>query len=293
MIVIPQLFNYRLIIGSLVIAIVVLGSYSFSSYSTLKDHQEFIEQEKKLVENELSEMISLYDDVVVGNEKLNEQLEESKFKVNSILDSLRILKANVSLITKYRIQLASLQKEKQALFATISQLEEENIQLKQTTDQITQQLQEQSDYIAALESKEDPLEEEKKEVSFSINNIKANALKYVNKRKSISTKKAKRANQLEVSFSLANESLEEIDEEELYIQILDPNNNVVADKGIVRFGDSSLIYSEKTIINQLDENLDVKTIVSADSKEPLIKGTYFVSIFHQTKMLGSTIIELN
>ena len=70
MIVLPQSFNYRLIIGTLVIALAILGSYSISSFNAFEDQEEFLEQETKLVQNELSEMISLYDDVSVENESM-------------------------------------------------------------------------------------------------------------------------------------------------------------------------------------------------------------------------------
>ena len=80
MIVFPQSFNYRLIIGTLVIALAILGSYSISSFNAFEDQEEFLEQETKLVQNELSEMISLYDDVAVENESIKSQLNSPKLK---------------------------------------------------------------------------------------------------------------------------------------------------------------------------------------------------------------------
>ncbi|MCB0470943.1 MAG: hypothetical protein KDC51_10655, partial [Flavobacteriaceae bacterium] len=112
MIIIPQLFNYRLIIGSLVIVIIVLGSYSFVSFNTLKEQTEFLENEQKLMETELSQMLRLYDDLETKNNNLNAQLEESKQTAQSTLDSLRILKANEAVISKYKSQIIRLRQER-------------------------------------------------------------------------------------------------------------------------------------------------------------------------------------
>ena len=41
MIVNPQLFNYRLISGSLIVAIAVLTVFSFTNYQSIKAHEQF------------------------------------------------------------------------------------------------------------------------------------------------------------------------------------------------------------------------------------------------------------
>ena len=91
MIVNPQSFNYRLIIGSLIVAVTILTVYSFTSFQSIRAHEQFLEQEKKLVESELSQMITRYDDVSISNDLLSAQLEEAKFNTKIALDSLRLL----------------------------------------------------------------------------------------------------------------------------------------------------------------------------------------------------------
>ena len=102
MIVNPQPFSYRLIIGSLIIAIAVLSSFSYISYKDVKENQAFVEQENKLVENELSEMISQYDKIEVENEGLKIQFEKAKTKMQIILDSVKNIRPSGSLISKYK-----------------------------------------------------------------------------------------------------------------------------------------------------------------------------------------------
>lgn len=70
MIVNPQFFNYRLIIGSLFVTIAVLAVIGFTYYESGKEHQQSLEQEKNLVETELSQTIERYDDVASINENI-------------------------------------------------------------------------------------------------------------------------------------------------------------------------------------------------------------------------------
>src|SRR5688572_13448623 len=108
MIVNPQLFNYRLIIGSLIVAVTVLGVYSFTNYQSIKTHQQFLEQEKKLVESELSQMITRYDDVAVSNDIIASQLEVAKKDTKLALDSLSMLRSDLSVLSRFKQQLYGL-----------------------------------------------------------------------------------------------------------------------------------------------------------------------------------------
>ena len=76
MIVNPQLFNYRLITGSLVVTIAVISIFSFSNYQSNQAQQQFLEQEKKLIEIELNQMLKRYDEVSSNNYLMASQLEE-------------------------------------------------------------------------------------------------------------------------------------------------------------------------------------------------------------------------
>ena len=91
MIVNPQILNYRLIISSLVIVLVVLGGYSYSSYQSLKSHESFLAQEKSLIEEELSVMLFNFNSISEDYNFVSSDFEHAKIKIKSALDSLRLL----------------------------------------------------------------------------------------------------------------------------------------------------------------------------------------------------------
>ena len=99
MIVNPQLFNYRLIISSLLVVLTVLGIYSFTNYKSIKSYEEFLKQEKSLIEKELSEMLVSYDELSQEYDLMGSQLQEAKLETKVALDSLKGSK--VGCIFKY------------------------------------------------------------------------------------------------------------------------------------------------------------------------------------------------
>lgn len=294
MIVNPQFFNYRLIIGSLIVAIAILGVVSYTNFQSLKSHQTFLEQEKKIVENELSEMIMQYDDVDAYSDDLNSQLELTKKDLQASLDSLRILSSDISVISKYKQQLSDIKSKNDLLFKLYDSVLNENNNLEKENLLAQNELDKQLKANAALKTENKTLDISlKKGALLTANTFKAKAFKS-HLGKNIATNKASQAQTIEVCFALAENALTERGQKDIYIQILNPKNNVVADKGEVKFDTTSLIYSEKQVIDYNNKVVDVCVQIDGDTDDiPFIKGTYFVSIFHKDRKLGSTQIELN
>ena len=294
MIVNPQLFNYRLIIGTLVIAIVVLGSYSFSSYNTLKNHEQFVQQEVNLVQNELSDMIALYDEVSVDNKELALQLQQSQSRMQIILDSLKTAKANFPLISKYKSEIAVLKQERRSLFKQIQTIQDKNNDLVEEAQHVSEKLEMQANTITMLSEENAKLENIVNEVTaLKLANIDVSAIITNNTNYDVETTQAVEADNLEVCFTVEQNAFSPEGNKDIYVQILGPDNNVVSDRGAVSFGDSELIYSGKTSVNYRNKNLDVCTKINVNQKQKLKKGNYIISVFHDDFKLGSSEIILN
>lgn len=294
MIVNPQFFNYRLIIGSLVVAIAVLAVFSFTNYESVIEHQQFLEQEKKLVETELSQMIERYDDVASTNDYMVSKLKDAKNATKIALDSLRLLKSDISVISRFKAQLAGFKNNNKLLFQTIDSLGDVNTHLENDNLLAHNELRKQVDANSSLQKKNASLSKTiEKGALMTANSFNAIAFQNRNGRL-YETKKANKAQTIQVCFTLAENALTEKGEKELYVQIVNPKNNVVADKGSLEFGDSTLIYSTKTVVDYNNQVVDVCTnIMSESSDQPLISGTYYVSVFYKDRRLGSTQVILD
>ena len=252
MIVFPQSFNYRLIIGTLVIALAILGSYSISSFNAFEDQEEFLEHETKLVQNELSEMISLYDDVAVENESIKSQLEQSKTKMINILDSVKKVKANLSLISSYRSKIYTLKNEREVIFDQIDSLVRNNKTLKVQVDSVAQQFENQRLQLAYLTEKNNSLYEIVSKVSLlKAKNIKAASLKTSSSLVVYETSKLSETDHIEVCTTLSSNEFTPKGNKNIYVQILDPNNEVVSERGVLKYQGMELEYSGKTTIKNV------------------------------------------
>lgn len=287
MIVNPQFFNYRLIIGSLVLTIVGLSIFSYINYNKLKVNQEFIEQEHKLVENELSEMISSYELVVIENKKTNLKFEKTKQKINSILDSVKMLKPNASLISSSKKEIETFKGENKEISTVVNNLKLDNNILNREPNV-------KSNTLKILNPPNEELNiQALPNATLDVTDFTVEAIKRVNSSgKPIKTRYASNAKQMHVSFTLQNNVFINSGNKDLYIQILNPKNNIIADKGAVSFGELSLIYSKKIEVSYDNESKKVCSFIETDTKETLVKGTYFVSVYHEAVSLGSTSIEL-
>lgn len=294
MIVNPQLFNYRLIIGSLIIAFAVLAVFGFTNYESVKEHQQFLEQEKKLVETELSQIITRYDAVSRTNAIMTSKVNDAKLTSKMVLDSLRLLKSDLSVISQFKSQTMSFKNKNNALFLMIDSLSNANQDLEKKRLLAENLLQKQVESNTSLSNKNSTLSKTiEKGALLTANSFEAHAFQ-VHNDKLFETRKANRTESIEVCFTLAENALTERGEKELYVQILNPKNNVISDKGAINFGKASLIYSSKTIINYTNNVLEVCSNIRSDSSDkPLIKGTYLISVFNKDRKLGSTQIVLD
>lgn len=294
MIVNPQLFNYRLITGSLVVTIAVLTVFSFTTYQSNKSHQQFLEQEKNLIEIQLSQMIERYDEVSQQNNLLSSQFESLKSDAENALESLKFAKKEVSFISKIKHQVAVLQAKNDLLLNEMNSVSLKNDELEKEKLAAYDELQNQRDLNSSLlEENKTLIETLKKASVLTANSFNAKALNTI-LGKTVATSKASKAESIEVSFTLAENIFAEKGDKDIYIQILTPSNNVFADKGAINFDESSLIYSAKKIVAYNNGNLDVSININAqEDDQPLIEGNYFISVFNKDKRLGGTQLQLD
>ena len=301
MIVFPQTYNYKLIIGLLIIALSVLGVFTFQNQNKLEEYNAYLAQEKSLIQNELSEMISRFDTLDIENEELSLQLEASKLKLEQALDSIKTLEVTANLLTHYKSKVQLLKEEKARILNLVNSLETQNKTLQTEVTQSKQQLS--SIKVKANTLKETNVKLKKSNETLNKHIVKASqmqiamldakAVKRVGKNKVVTTDKAKRTNKLLVEFVIPKNDLITKGKKDIYIQIVNPNNNVVSKKDEAKFGKQSLIYSKKLDVNFNNKDLAVSTFIDADIGEPFKQGVYFVNVFNQDNRLASTSILLD
>ncbi|TPV34681.1 hypothetical protein FJ651_03890 [Paucihalobacter ruber] len=281
MIVNPQLFNYRLIKSTLVIVLAVFGVLGYLKYQSIEAQNVFTEQENKLIEHELAEVLRQNDRLSNEKSVILENLEQANAVLQNAQDSIAELTSNLSVLQGVKA---------------------ENYRLKQQLAQADNVLAQTSNQVLALQkelqAKETVIETVSEPTVMASNAVLATSFISVqgfetNSAARYATYKAKRINNLEVCFNLAGNEQITPGNKTVYVQIINPDNNVLADKGVVKNNKYSLVYSFKTNVEYYNQNTKVCVAVEADRDDkPLQKGNYKINIFNDFTLIGSTELHL-
>lgn len=116
-------------------------------------------------------------------------------------------------------------------------------------------------------------------------NLQTSPLKVKSSGKNVGTEKARRVDLIKISFMIAENELVKSIKKELYIQIIDPKNNVVGSKKTEKFGKNILTYSAYTNLEYLSKTIKVDQEIPVTD---LVEGTYFVNVFDKSKLVLKT-----
>jgi hypothetical protein len=285
----PQEFNYRVTIGILVVAIAVFTAFGFTSYSTLKSSKDFLVQEKGHLHNELSEILNRYDALDSENLTLKSQLDSTIYKVEVTRNAIKNLEAKASFNASLQNQLVFLRAQKRSLEDREDSLIGVTQKIEVEKQEVIQELSfEKTNALRVKIAFENKID---KASLISANSFIAKAYKASNSNKITETFNAKDTEQIELHFVIAENGIAPEGSKEIYVQIIDPDNNIVADKGSVNFGDQSLIYSEKESVQYSNLALDLRFTIQ--NNEAFKTGNYYINVFENNRRLGGTQIELN
>lgn len=289
MIVNPQEFNYRLTIGILAVVVAVFSAYGLTSYSTLKSDNDFLVQEKRNLHNELGEILNRYDALNSENLTLKSQLDSTIYKVGVTSNAIERLEAKAAFNSSLQSQLNVLRTQKRSL----EDREDSLIRVAQKIEEEKQGIIEELNFEkknALIEKATFENKIEKASV-ISANSFIAKAYKINAFKNPVQTFKAKEAEQIELCFVIGQNVIAQKGNKDLYVQIIDPNNNILSDKGSINFGDESLIYSQKESINYNNAAIDI--CLNIENDEAFKSGLYYINVFENNRRLGGTQIELN
>jgi hypothetical protein len=109
--------------------------------------------------------------------------------------------------------------------------------------------------------------------------------------KIIDTQRSKRADKIRACFALTPNAIAEKGDRILYIQVINPKNNLLGEKGVLQFENGTLNYSASTKVFYENEELDVCSMVDAN-EEDLVKGIYTINVFDGAKLIATSKMTL-
>jgi len=280
-----------------------IGVAIFSFFSIKENNQiknDLVEEKSKVLE-ELNQMAAQYDVAMSENSIANENLEGAKARIEGakariegLIDSLKLSETSVKSLWRYKKKYLSLQKEMDFLLTANDKLKVENQMLTTTLNTTNLQLQERAVYTDSLLVQNTALADVVESAAvLSANSLKASGIIERSSGKQIPTERARRSDKIRVCFTVAKNKLVEAGDKELFVQVIDPKNNILGINEQVDFGEETLNYSLISKFNYENQSLPICEYISKkNEKDDFVKGTYKVNVFNGKEIVSSSIFTM-
>ena len=282
----------KILIGLLVVLLVSLAGYTFTLVEQNKETVLFLEADKDDVQKELEALVVSYNEILQDNELKDKDLIAARDRIIVLLDSVKDYKANLSIITRYKAQVRGLKNERTQLFKRADSLLVVTQRLAIEKDSTTAVLVKTIKVVDSVTTANTQLFNSlEKGALIGISNLDATAIIVRKGGKIKETKRASRADKIRVCYTIAPNTLAQAGDRVLYVQVINPDNNIIGDKSNITFGQDLLTYSKSESVFYENQALDVCAIVGTTGQD-VLKGLYTINIFDAQRQIGSTTLML-
>ena len=284
--------KFKIIIGILSFLLIALSVYTVILYNDNKETVFGLEEQKSTIEGELQDLLADYDEVIRDNEIKDKDLIEARNRIEVLLDSVKDAEANLALIKRYKREINKLKDERVLLFKKADSLIAANQMLAIERDSTNLVLNETIKVVDSVTEENLALSNTIKEASVvSAIDLNGSAVIVRNNGRIVDTKRSSRADKVRACFTLTPNPIAEKGDRVLYVQVINPKNNLLGEKGSLVFDEKTLNYSKSTKVFYENDELDVCVLVDAD-KADLVKGRYVINVFDGPNQVATSVMIL-
>jgi len=263
--------------------------YTGSLYNEKQETEQQLTTEKNDVIANLNAMKTKYDLALSENEVTNQNLVEARERIQGLIDSLQTAETNVKSLWRYKQKYLALQEEMDVLLTENDRLKVENMQLATTLDSTKVQLEERAMFNDSLMIQNTALAEVMENAAvLNTANLKGYGVLIRNNGKLVPMERARRVDKIRVCYTVAKNKLVQAGDKELYVQVIDPKNNILGANQQITFGEQTLNYSVISKFNYENGNLDVCEFVSNNTDNDFAEGRYQVNVFNGNELVSSS-----
>jgi len=284
--------TFKILIGLLTLLLIALAVYTVTLYNDSKETALVLTEQKGDIEKELKELIANYDEVIQDNEIKDQDLLQARDRIVILLDSVKDSKANIALIKRYKYEIKKLKNERVLLFKRADSLVSVNKLIVAERDNAYLELDESHRVTDSIVQENlDLADKIKKGELIQALDLTGSGVIVKNSGKIVDTKRARRADKVRACFTLVPNALAQKGDRLFYVQVINPKNNLLGEKGELQFENGILSYSSSVKVFYENDELDVCSMVDA-KEEDLIKGVYTINVFDGSNMIATTKMTL-
>ena len=284
----------KVIAGLLGVILLGVIIYTVSLYQDKQKTTALLTQEKELVVEDLTSLKSEYDKAILESNATNEELVSARDNIAKYIDSVQTMKADIASLYRYRKQVGILTKEREQLLRKVDSLTRSNTFLAMQRDSTYVELEKQTIFNDSLVVQNTQLADVlEKGSALNLSKFSVDAVKERSSGKLVSTSRARATDKLKVCFTVADNVIAQAGDREFYIEVLDPQGNVLGES-FSKTTDSgaSVTYSKGTDFYYENRSLDVCDFIDKPAGD-FQKGNYMVNVYDNgLKLLGTSKFQL-
>ena len=286
--------SIKVALGIAIALFVGLGVFSTSLYKEKVENEKVLVDEKTKVLNELNQMAAQYDVAMRENKVVNQNLVEAKARIESLIDSLKVSETNVKSLWKFKKKYLALQKEMDFILTENDKLKVENQLLATTLDSTKVdyelKLAEGTTFTDSLLVQNTALVDIVEGAAvLSANSMNVTGVIERSSGKQIPTERARRSDKIRICFTVAKNKLVQAGDKELFVQVIDPKNNILGVNEQITFGEEVLNYSLISKFNYENQSLPIcEYLAKKNDDVDFEKGTYKVNVFNGKELVTSS-----
>lgn len=284
--------KFKVLIGVLSALLIVLAVYTVTLYNDSKNTVAGLEKQKTDIQEELEELIANYDELIQDNQLKDEELIAARERIEVLLDSVKVMEANSALIARYKAEIDRLKDERKMLFKRADSLIAANQTLAMERDSTNVVLGETIKVVDSVNKSNQQLTETVR-IGSVVNavDLRGEAVILRGNGKIVDTKRSSRADKVRACFSMTPNPIAQKGNRTVYVQVINPKNNILGDKTSIQIDGKELTYSASTTIFYENEELDVCVLVDAKEAD-LIPGRYTINVFDGVKQVATNTMDL-
>ena len=278
-------------VGLGILLVLFLGTAFYASklYTDNQETEKTLITEKQQVMNDLNNMRNQYDEAIAASEVKDQDLIEARDRIQGLMDSLKVSQNSVNSLWSYKKRYLALQEEKEELLAENDRLKVENEYLATSLDSTQVQLAERTVFTDSLLVQNTELANVVEDAS-ALQTVGLKGMGVIERRsgRQIPTERAGRSDKIKICFTVAKNTLAEAGDKELYVQVIDPKNNVLGSNEQVQFEDQVLNYSLISRFNYENRNLNICEYIAESDDTDFEKGRYQINVFNDKELISTS-----
>ena len=283
-----------LIIGLLAVGVIALGALLY-----LRSEQTHaLELDKQELTIELSGLKEDLMGQIGENDSLNSFIEAETSRLGALIDSINAVNVdNRKLLTNYRYRLNSLKQQNAELVEKLDSTNEAYAALKLREQMVADSLNAAINANQALSGQNSVLSNTvAKGKQLVIASSSATAARVTDSGKERKTKRAKKANRINVCITIAKNRIADSGERTLYVKLFAPDGKAVdaPEKNMAVVAGENSGYNGLAKVNFQGEALDVCIAADRAMDAPVVlePGIYTAAVMTDSYVLGTVAVQL-